>query len=85
MRIGLEINKVCMSKNAFYAGQFELVISLLLVRHIIELVLFVLQQRNIINLRTEIEIIGNKFMFNKLTVLFLVNCIIVTSISEYFM
>ena len=68
-RIGLNINETCLANNKITPGVLEGMISFLLVRQLVELVLYVLQEKRIINWRFKLKIMKHNFSINTLLIL----------------
>lgn len=75
-RIGLTINQKCLSNKNFYQGTLEVVVSIFLVRHVIELIIFYGQKKKMFKLQNpklKMSICGKEIVLkNKLIMYFLV-------------
>ena len=80
-RVGLEINKVCVKNNPITEWSFEIVISILLVRHIVELVCYDMAKKGVINPIFKFSCCGKEFGTNKLIWAFMLSWIIFTFLS----
>ena len=67
-RIGLNINETCLATNKMTPGVLEGMISFLLVRQLVELVLYMLQEKRMINWRFNLRVMKHKLSINTLLI-----------------